>query len=228
MKKIFASILIIIVFASFAACNDSGSQGSENSPNVTVSSDVQNQNGNNEELSVESLMSAPVTDVAAFSYEAIDGQMTITNYTGNDTVVVIPDTIEGQSVVVIGDSAFANNENVKGVVIPDYVTRIERNAFCNCFDLEVFVAGDALQFIGEYAFSYCKSLKSVELNMGLETLELSCFTSTDELKELYIPNTVTTLVYPFNEAETKVTIISESGSAAESYAKEMGISFKAK
>ena len=226
MKKIIAICLIIITLSSFTACGTTGTDVvSTNGVETTIS---EQESENDVDISADSVRSAPITDVAAFSYEAIDGQMTITNYTGNDTVVVIPDTIEGQSVVVIGDSAFANNENVKGVVIPDSVTRIERNAFCNCFDLEVFVAGDALKFIGEYAFSYCKSLKSVELNVGLETLELSCFTSTDELKELYIPNTVTTLVYPFNEAETKVTIISESGSAAESYAKEMGISFKAK
>lgn len=226
MKKIIAICLIIITLSSFTACGTTGTDVvSTNGVETTIS---EQESENDVDISADSVRSAPITDVAAFSYEAIDGQMTITNYTGNDTVVVIPDTIEGQSVVVIGDSAFANNENIKGVVIPDSVTRIERNAFCNCFDLEVFVAGDALKFIGEYAFSYCKSLKSVELNVGLETLELSCFTSTDELKELYIPNTVTTLVYPFNEAETKVTIISESGSAAESYAKEMGISFKAK
>ena len=110
----------------------------------------------------------------------------------------------------------------------DTITVVGDTAFGNCYGLEVVICGENLKTIEAYAFNYCESLQSMELNEGLETLMDSCFAKTDALKELYIPVSVVTLEYPFIKTQTNVTIITEAGSAAEQYAKEMDIPCKIK
>lgn len=229
MKKIFACILIIIIFASFAACNDSGYQGSENSPNVTVSGDTQSQSGNNKELSVESLMSASATSASSFNYEVIDGKLTITRFIGDETIVVIPDTIDGQKVEVIGESAFVNEEEVKAVKLGNSVTTVCTSAFENCYAMEVFVSGDSLVVLGRCAFNFCTSLREIKLNEGLETMEFGCFGMT-KLSEAYIPESVTSISMGFlidPDYQDNFVIKGKAGSYAEQYAKDNNHKFEA-
>lgn len=229
MKKIFASILIIIIFASFAACNDSGSQGSENSPNVTVSGDTQSQSSDNKELSVESLMSASATSASSFNYEVIDGKLTITKFIGDETIVVIPDIIESQKVEVIGDYSFANQEEIVAVKLNDSVISVGDNAFENCYAMEVFVSGDSLAVLGRCAFNFCTSLREIKLNEGLETMEFGCFGMT-KLNEAYIPESVTSISMGFlidPDYQDNFVIKGKAGSYAEQYAKDNNYKFEA-
>lgn len=56
----------------------------------------------------------------------------ITGYTGDVENVVIPSTISGLRVAVIGEEAF-NGKKIRSVVIPDTVTEIGDKAFyCSC------------------------------------------------------------------------------------------------
>ena len=55
---------------------------------------------------------------------------TITGYSGNATALYIPEEIDGHAgVVAIGDRAFENRTDLRTVMIPDSVTRINGNAF---------------------------------------------------------------------------------------------------
>ncbi len=53
-----------------------------------------------------------------------NGSVTITKYTGADTYVVIPDTIDGLPVTALGDLAFDDSMNLTKVSIPASVTSI--------------------------------------------------------------------------------------------------------
>ena len=55
-----------------------------------------------------------------------------------------------------------------------------------------FEEGSCLKRIGEYAFWYCESLKSVCLPDGLERIGLGCFGNSN-LEEITIPSSVTGL-----------------------------------
>ncbi|QNK60334.1 leucine-rich repeat protein [Paenibacillus sp. PAMC21692] len=54
--------------------------------------------------------------------------ITITGYTGSDTDVLIPDTIDGKAVTIIGEDAFTGKQLI-AVEIPYGVTSIEKQAF---------------------------------------------------------------------------------------------------
>lgn len=74
-----------------------------------------------------------------FVTEENDSGLTITNYKGKDTEVIIPAEIGGKPVTVIGYNsdrgAFANNGNITKVVIPEGVTEIDATSFLNCKSL---------------------------------------------------------------------------------------------
>ena len=69
-----------------------------------------------------------------------DGTIEIDLYTGNASTVVIPDTIDGKEVTVIG--GFGNHDELTAVVIPDTVKEISYNAFVNCFNLASVQMGE--------------------------------------------------------------------------------------
>ena len=60
-----------------------------------------------------------------FSYTITDGQATITEYTGTDTVVEIPETVEGTvPVTTLASNLFLNNTQVEEVTISKNVTSV--------------------------------------------------------------------------------------------------------
>lgn len=93
-----------------------------------------------------------------------DGTLTIVEYKGNEDAVIIPDTIHGRKVTIIGECAFANNHTIESVTIPDTVTIIEAGAFIRCKYLLEVRGGDNIVQIGAYAFYFCVSLRGIEFS----------------------------------------------------------------
>jgi len=59
-----------------------------------------------------------------------NGKGMITEYTGKETVIVIPSKIGNETITAIGDSAF-RSKNLTGVTIPNSVKFIGVTAFCS-------------------------------------------------------------------------------------------------
>ena len=100
---------------------------------------------------------------------------TITGYTGSDSVLVIPDTIDGYTVDAIGVKAFAGHSELVTVDIPDTVVVIEAAAFANCRSLTSVALSKNLTSMGAFAFYNCDALTSITIPKKLETTTQAYF-----------------------------------------------------
>jgi len=70
-----------------------------------------------------------------------------------DVNVVMPlISPQGEKVIGIGKDAFAFNEQVRFVTLPDSITYIDDGAFSYCGELRYIVICEGLQRIGDFAF----------------------------------------------------------------------------
>ncbi len=145
-----------------------------------------------------------------------DNTIDIAKYNGNEADVIIPDTIDGFPVAVIGDEAFYNYGSLISVTIPDSVTMIgikafsgcsyltnvvigggvktiDVSAFANCYKITSMVIPDSVTIIGDSAFSYCSGLTSVTIGNSVTTIGDSAFYYCDALISVTIPNSVASI-----------------------------------
>ena len=88
-------------------------------------------------LSVTAFAANPESD---FQYSISGPFVRIDKYIGRDKPeVVIPDTIEGKSVKIIGSRAFEGNRNIFSVKMPKELLRINNDAFAGCNSLKVVI-----------------------------------------------------------------------------------------
>lgn len=109
-----------------------------------------------------------------FEYEVDDGEIEITGYKGEDSDIIIPDTIDNHFVTKIEDNAF-EGYNITSVVIPDTVTKIDNKAFRNCKRLKEVEFGNSLEEIDYKAFYGCISLTSVHIPESVTDMKNSGF-----------------------------------------------------
>ena len=94
--------------------------------------------------------------------------------------VTIPD-----SVTSIGDDAFCNCAKLISVTIGDGVTSIGDYAFYYCDNLVSVTIPDSVTSIGDYAFYGCDNLISVTIGDGVTSIGALAFYPWSKLKELY-------------------------------------------
>ena len=124
-----------------------------------------------------------------------DGTVTITGYSGNASILNIPETIDGKIVTVIGNEAFQNKTGIRMVSIPDSVTSIGASSFQNCTNLTDVELSDSLTTLGDLAF-YNTGITSVELPEGLLTMGTywgEVFAKCAKLESARIPSTIETV-----------------------------------
>lgn len=106
----------------------------------------------------------------------------IIKYTGYKTDVVLPDEILSEPVTRIGSNAFADNQKINSVLLPNTVEKIGLNAFANCTRLRKINLPASVKTIESYAFYDAKALKSVTIPQSVKNIgylafpEVSTFT----------------------------------------------------
>ena len=235
MKNLFKLVALIIVTLSLFGCGNSV----EKAPSSTQNGENNQESENNQggeinipkgELTEKDVRNHKVAKESDFEYDDTVGGVRIWKYTGSDTIVVIPESINGKKVVEIGGLVFANDSNVRGVLIPSGVKEIAQ-LFTNNDDLEVVIS-ENIEEIGYNTFNNCISLHTVVLGDKLTKIGENAFFGCDKLKELYISPSVTqidesiyTTVFFWCHS---LTIIGEKGSFIESFCAENDIPFRAK
>ena len=111
---------------------------------------------------------ANVVNMPVYQYSLDDdGNATITGYSGGVSALAIPHTIDGHTVVAIGDGAFRGSCLVN-VTIPDTITEIGGRAFEECKQLSSVQLSNNLERLDSYAFANCTSLTSIRIPKSLE------------------------------------------------------------
>ena len=92
----------------------------------------------------------------------------IVGYSGTDTTVTIPSSIDGVQVRSIGQFAFGkvaskNCSSLTSITIPKGVTSIGNYAFDGCSSLTSITIPEGVTSIGDTAFGHCNSLISITI-----------------------------------------------------------------
>lgn len=128
-----------------------------------------------------------------FRYEEKSGEITIKQYKGNETNVVIPSFIDGKPVTEIAGYTFKMNRKVTSITIPGGVTVIGCNTFEKCTSLTSVTIPEGLTGIGDNAFAECTSLTSVTIPDSVTSIGFGAFTCCTSLTSVTIPDSVKTL-----------------------------------
>ena len=116
----------------------------------------------------------------------------IVNYTGDETAVTIPSTIDKKKIVAIKaeafkgtkvvsvkfengsidleDSVFNGNTTIQEVTLPQNITYVPKNCFMNCTALVKVTMPDTITYIGEFAFYGCTNLTKLPSDVELDGL----------------------------------------------------------
>lgn len=113
----------------------------------------------------------------------------ITEYTGNEENLTIPETLGGYTVTKLDSSAFEDKSKLKTVTLNDNLVEIGDSCFMDCEKLSKINFNRKLKKIGENAFEFT-NIKSVDLPNSLTYLNGFNFT---KLKEITIPSSVKTI-----------------------------------
>ncbi len=139
------------------------------------------------------------------------------------------------SVMSIGVCAFQRCTGLTSVTIPNRVTSIGAGAFRECSGLTNITIPNSVTNIGDFAFQECIGLTSITIPNSVTSIWDSAFLGCSALMEITIPSSVKgigeiALGYCMEEKgdvykNPDFVIYGESGSEAESYAKDNGFDF---
>ncbi len=143
-----------------------------------------------------SASSSSVSSSGGFTYEQYysgDNTITITGCDEGMTEVVIPEQLDGMTVVTISSQAFRGNTEIVSVELPDTVTYIPSNAFRGCTSLERVKLPAGISYISSYSFTECSSLKEVAIPDGIGSIGEAAFWKCSSLTEIRLPESLTDL-----------------------------------
>lgn len=113
----------------------------------------------------------------------------------------------GEGLTRISESAFEDCENLKSIVIPQSVTKIEQHAFSRS-GLTAITIPKSVGTIELDAFYDCKNLKSVEISNGVHTIENYAFKNCSGLTSITLPSSLSTIGYQAFDGVDLSTVIS--------------------
>ena len=99
----------------------------------------------------------------------------------------------GNSVIEIGNGAFANCSGLTSVTIPNSVTSIGYYAFYGCSGLTSVTIPNSVTEISDYAFRGCSGLISLTIGNSVTSIGSSAFEGCSSLTSVTVPNSVTSI-----------------------------------
>ena len=110
--------------------------------------------------------------------------------------ITIPSSIKVNdveySVTSIRPGAFSNC-GLTSITIPNSVTSIGDEAFCQCYDLTSITIPNSVTSIGPSTFYYCSGLISITIPNSVTSIGTYAFSGCSGLSSITIPNSVTSI-----------------------------------
>lgn len=139
-----------------------------------------------------------------FSYSFTDGGICVYQYDGKlsgGATLTVPQTIDGHTVVAIGERFLAAQSGVQKVILPDTVVSIGDDAFNACSDLVSLNIPSKVTQIGQRAFAACNKLKNLTCASSrfrledfiLYTSDMTQVVAAPYCKAAILPESVTTV-----------------------------------
>ncbi len=136
------------------------------------------------------------TKNGSITFAVFEKEAYVASYEGADTVIHIPEKVDGVPVTVIMGSAFgkmilgeiSGHFPVKKIILPSTIKTIGENAFYYCYELEEINLPEGLEGIGNTAFGMCEALKKLELPSTLTYIGEYAFHNCSTLTSLTFPS----------------------------------------
>ena len=157
MKKFLALILCAVICFSFAACSSMLDSEETTQPTTAAPKEL------------------PVSGVqGSFKFDEYSDHIVLTQYTGKNAEVFIPDTIKGKPVTEFG-TIFKGNMNIVSLYIGKNCKEIVDNAFTDCYSLQRVQIDAGIKSIGKLAFYRCQALKLIYIPACVVRIEDDAF-----------------------------------------------------
>lgn len=123
----------------------------------------------------------------------------ISHYVGGESVIEIPEALDGHTVTTIGTLAFAGFSEeylddyhipdtlITSVTVPETVTRIGLFAFSGNAALESISLPNSITEISQECFTYCTALKSIVLPESVTEIGYGAFIACEALETIEMP-----------------------------------------
>ena len=208
MKRIIASILVLVLSFFSTACGISDSGPDKNSlppleDKVSTVSTAAPVNTEPAATSVENIIYSETLEnglkitVLADGVLRVEGANVEENFkTRNifkDYVANINTLEIGNGVLVVGEKAFLGYDKLQKVIVGDYTEEIHYSAFSGCSALTDVTFGNSVKKIEDYVFSDCISLKDAVLGDSVEYLGSYVFSGCTALKNAQFGTNITSM-----------------------------------
>ena len=145
------------------------------------------------------------------------------NYCKSLESIVLP-----SGLTELGEGVFRGCTALQSVNIPEGVASIEGWLFYNCPALKNIIIPEGVTSIGAYAFCICTGLTSVNIPDSVAEIKYNAFDGCTGLTSVYIRNNAAVIDdRAFLDCSDSLVIHGYTGSTAETYATENGITFEA-
>lgn len=145
-------------------------------------------------------------DGYAYSIDSATNEVTITKYTGTESSVTIPDTIDGKPVTTIGEKAFASNKTIITLTFGANIKSVGNSAFDGLGYLTTLNLNDNLETIGQNAFIYNSKLTAIDMShTKVKTIGKHAIASNTSLTTVKFSPELSELGYGSFSGDTKLT-----------------------
>ena len=188
MKKthtILALGFIVLFVASLSACKNTPKTYEELSDTISAVEKQMESIADDNSNEIINYYILPNED--DFYWTDVENGVSVENYYGTETAIIIPDTLGGKPVVQITPDVFSEIQPT-GVKLPDSLIKICDETFYYCTELIEITFGSGLKEVGNSAFEGCISLRKVEFPDSFESIGEMAFANCISLNEVTLPD----------------------------------------